>query len=168
MPLPIAHGLLGASLISLIHPNADAKNWKPLLIGFILANTPDLDFVGSICFGWSNFHRGITHSLFFAVLVSGFIFFLLRQKNRLIPLAYSAAFLSHTLLDFSAAKNGAVRLLIPFDYDAYRLGLISFSELTQGFIFSEMFYFSLIEFLVFVPILLFSIVIARKKNSFDI
>ncbi len=92
MPLPIAHGLVGASLVTLIHPNADLRNWKPLLIGFFLANSPDLDFAGSLLLGWHDFHRGFTHSLLFAALVSGLIFILLRQKNLLIPLAYSAAF----------------------------------------------------------------------------
>ncbi|MEO6589215.1 MAG: metal-dependent hydrolase [Pyrinomonadaceae bacterium] len=167
MPLPIAHGLVGASLVSLIHPTANSKNWKPLLIGFVLANSPDLDFAGSIFFGLHGFHRGFIHSLFFAVLVAGLIFILLRKNNLLIPLAYSAAFFSHTILDYITAKSGGVRLFSPFDYTAYKLGLISFSELTRGIIFSDIFYFSLFEILVLVPLFLTAIFIVKKKNLFS-
>lgn len=162
MPLPIAHGLVGASAVALIYPNAVLKNWKPLLLGFILANCPDLDFVFSFMLGWYGFHRGFTYSLLFAFLVSGVIFILLRHRNWRIPLAYSAAFLSHTILDYTSAKSGAVRLFIPFDNNPYGLGLISFSELSRGFVTQDMLYFSLIEFTVFAPIFLATIFITRK------
>ena len=162
MPLPIAHGLVGASAVALIYPNANLKHWKPLLLGFILANCPDLDFVFSFMFGWHDFHRGFTHSLLFAFLVSSVTFILLRHQNWRIPLAYSAAFLSHTILDYSGAKSGAVRLLIPFDNNPYGLGLISFSELSRGFVIQDMLYFSLVEVAIFAPIFLAIIFITRK------
>lgn len=162
MPLPIAHGLLGASIVALIHPNADLKNWKPLLAGFILGNCPDLDFGFLFLLGWRGFHRGFTHSLLFAFLVAGVIFILLRHRNWKIPLAYSAAFLSHTILDYLTSTSGGVRLFLPFDYSQYRLGLISFSELSRGLVIREMLYFSLIEALVFVPLFLSAIFIKRK------
>ena len=161
MPLPIAHGLVGASLVALIHPTAEIKNWKPLLWGFLLANSPDLDFAFSFLFGWENFHRGISHSLFFAFLVSALIFVFLRRENRRIPLAYSLAFLSHTLLDFVASSTGAVRLLLPFDDGRYALGWFGFSELTRGLIISDMLRFTIIEVLIFVPV--FFIVLRAKK-----
>lgn len=154
MPLPIAHGLIGASLVGLIHPKADFKNWRPILIAFVLANSPDLDFFGSFFFGLKDFHRGITHSIFFALVISAFLFLLMRNQNRRVPLAYSTAFLSHTILDFLFAESGAVRLFIPFDYNAYRFGLISFSKLQNGFNKSDLIKFSIIETLVFTPIFL--------------
>lgn len=162
MPLPIAHGLVGASVVTVIHPKTDLKNWKPLLIGFILANCPDLDFVFSATLGWRGFHRGFTHSLMFAFLVSSVIFIWLRDRNWRIPLAYSAAFLSHTVLDYLSAKNGAVRLLMPFDNNPYGLGLISFSELSRGFVIEDLFYFSLVEIAVFAPIFLATMFIKQK------
>lgn len=152
MPLPIAHGLVGVSLVRLIHPNANLKNWQPLLIGFILANCPDLDFIGSYLFGWQDFHRGISHSLFFAFLISAGFFLIFRNQNWRVPLAFSAAFLSHTILDFLFAKSGAVRLLIPFDYNTYKLGLLSFSEITRGFNSEDLIKFSIFEILVFAPL----------------
>jgi membrane-bound metal-dependent hydrolase YbcI (DUF457 family) len=167
MPLPIAHGLVGASIVSLVHPNADLKKWQPLLFGFVLANTPDLDFVFTFVFGWHGFHRGFTHSLVFAALIAAVFFALLHKRNWQIPLAYSAAFLSHTILDFISAKSGGIRLLIPFDYNSYRLGLISFSELTRGFLILDMLYFSLIETLMYVPLFVFTLFIREKKNQFE-
>lgn len=164
MPLPIAHGLVGAIAIALIHPNATLKNWKPLLLGFTLANCPDLDFVFSFLLGWQGFHRGFTHSLLFAFLVSSMIFILLRHQNRQIPLAFSAAFLSHTILDYSSARSGAVRLLTPFNDKPYGLRLISFSELSRGFVIQDMLYFSLIEAAIFVPIF-FAVIFYSWKNT---
>lgn len=161
MPLPIAHGLIGASLVALVHPTADIKNWKPLLYGFLLANSPDLDFAFAFLFGWTNFHRGISHSLVFALSVGALIFVVLRRENWRVPLAYALAFLSHTLLDFAASSDGAVRLLTPFDDGKYALGWFGFSELTRGFIISDMLYYSVIETLIFVPV--FFIALRAKK-----
>lgn len=163
MPLPIAHGLFGASLIALIHPSAKITNWKPLCWGFLLANSPDLDFAFAFLFGWKDFHRGISHSLVFALFVGALIFVFLRKKNWRIPLAYGFAFLSHTLLDFAAARAGAVRLLTPFDNGEYALGWFGFSELTRGLIILDMLRFSVIEALIFVPV--FFIVLRAKKFS---
>lgn len=152
MPLPIAHGLFGASVVALVHPTAAVKNWKPMLYGFLLANAPDMDFAGSFLFGWTNFHRGISHSLFFAALIGAIIFVFLRGENWRVPTAYTLAFLSHTLLDFIAGNDGAVRLLLPFDDERFALGWFGFSELTHGFVISEMLWFSFVEALIFVPI----------------
>jgi len=161
MPLPIAHGLVGASLVALTHPSAKIKNWKPLLWGFLLANSPDLDFAFTFLFGWKNFHRGISHSLFFALLVGALIFVFGRRENWRASLAYALAFLSHTLLDFVAAGSGAVRLLTPFDDGKYGLGWFGFSELTRGLLISDMLRFSMIEALILVPV--FFIVLLAKK-----
>jgi membrane-bound metal-dependent hydrolase YbcI (DUF457 family) len=163
MPLPIAHGLVGASLVALLHPSADLKNWKLTLWGFLLANSPDLDFAFALLFGWKNFHRGISHSLFFAFFIGVLIFVFLRRQNWRIPLTYALAFLSHTLLDFVAASDGAVRLLTPLDDGKYALGWFGFSELTRGLIISDMLRFSIIEALIFVPV--FFIVLRAKKFS---
>jgi membrane-bound metal-dependent hydrolase YbcI (DUF457 family) len=163
MPLPIAHGLVGASLVALIHPSAEIKNWKPLLWGFLLANSPDLDFAFTFLFGWRNFHRGISHSLVFAFFVGALLFVFLRRKNWRIPFAYALAFLSHTLLDFISASDGAVRLLKPLHEGKYALGWFGFSELTGGLVISDMLHFSIIETLIFVPV--FFIILLAKKFS---
>lgn len=162
MPLPIAHGLVGASLVALIHPSADIKNWKPLFWGFLLANSPDVDFAFSFLFGWKDFHRGITHSLFFSLIIGALFFVFLRRENWRIPLAYSVAFLSHTLLDFVTSSDGSVRLLLPFDNGKYALDWFGFFELSRGLIISDMLRLSIIEALIFVP--LFYVVLGVKKS----
>jgi membrane-bound metal-dependent hydrolase YbcI (DUF457 family) len=162
MPLPIAHGLIGASIVGLIHPKAGLKNWLPLAVGFVLGNAPDFDFAFEWFLGWRGFHRGFFHSLFFAFLVAGMIFFLLRRQHWRIPLAYSLAFLSHTILDYSCSSRGAVRILIPFDNEVYGLGLISFSELKRGLIWSDMLHFTQIEIIIFVPLFALLLFIKHK------
>lgn len=161
MPLPIAHGLAGASIIALVHPKGDVKNWKPLLLGFVLANCPDLDLGFQFLFGGRGFHRGFTHSIFFAFLVGVAIFVWFRREHWRIPLAYSSAFLSHTILDFVSANSGAVRILMPFSNKPYGLGAISFSELSRGFLISDMLYFSAIEALIFIPLFLIALFVRR-------
>lgn len=165
MPLPIAHGLVGASIVALVHPNANLKNWKPLLIAFILANCADLDFGFSIMFGWQGFHRGLTHSFLFAFIVACVIFIFLRRLNWKIPLAYSVAFLSHTILDYLSSKRGGVRLLTPFDNTSYGFGQISFSELSRGIILQDIIYFSIIEMAVFTPIFIIVVVSFMKIKN---
>lgn len=164
MPLPIAHGLVGAALVRLIYPKADFENWKPIVIGFVLANCPDLDFIGSFLFGLKGFHRGFSHSLFFACIVSAILFLSLKNQNWRAPCAFSAAFLSHTLLDFLFAESGGVRLLIPFDYNAYKLGAISFSELSGGFNAKDIVTFSIIETLIFAPVFLTTHFLVKRRS----
>ena len=112
-------------------------------------------------FGWKDFHRGLSHSLFIAFLLGASLFVFRRRENWRIPLAYALAFLSHTLLDFVAASHGAVRLLTPLDDGGYALGWFGFSELTRGFLVADMLRFTVIETLIFVPV--FCILLLAKK-----
>src|SRR2546421_11840825 len=66
MPLPLAHGLIGASIVAITLPEASpVGNWKPLLLGAAISITPDFDF-----FLANSWHRGFTHSLIFAAVIS--------------------------------------------------------------------------------------------------
>lgn len=162
MALPIAHGLVGAGIVALIHPNADLKKWKPLMLGFLLANAPDLDFIFLFLFGWRNYHRGFTHSILFALLVGAVFFLIMRREKWQIPLAYSLAYLSHTILDFATSNIGAVRLFAPVDRTPYSLGLVSFFELKRGLVIADMLYISAIEVLIFVPLFFLTLFVARR------
>lgn len=162
MPLPIAHGIVGASIVALVHPKADFKNWKPLLYGFLLANAPDLDFAFVFLFGWTHFHRSLTHSLFFAALVGAAFFVALRRRNWRVPLAFSLAYLSHTILDLTFTSAG-VLLLAPFDNTVFSFKLIPFPQIA-GFAAARMLFVSLVETVVFVPVLLAILLVKRTSR----
>ena len=116
MPLPIAHGLFGASVIAWLHPqSAPNRKYRPLLIGALLANAADLDFLLVFVLQSEAWHRGFSHSIAFALLVYA-VFAVALGKSRLqVAIAYGLAFASHGFLDFVTTKEGGgVELLWPF------------------------------------------------------
>lgn len=97
-----------------------------LFVGIILTVLPDLDVIGfklGIPYGHMFGHRGFSHSLFFAAVVSGFTAGLISrsQGGRVIPL-WLFLFLcmaSHGLLD--ALTNGGlgIAFLSPFSEERF-------------------------------------------------
>ena len=71
MPLPIAHGVLGASiLVAVREPRDKTPLHHTLLLGFLLGNLPDVDLVLAWLLGWgAEAHGGWTHSFFFAAVI---------------------------------------------------------------------------------------------------
>ncbi|MCA1593205.1 MAG: metal-dependent hydrolase [Acidobacteria bacterium] len=119
MPLPIAHGLLGASIVAAVHPDApftDGRRFRlPLMVGALLANCPDADFLLVWALHDRSWHRGFTHSLVFALVVSLLLLAYLGRSRTRAALAYGLAFTSHGVLDFITTKvGGGVKLLLPF------------------------------------------------------
>jgi membrane-bound metal-dependent hydrolase YbcI (DUF457 family) len=163
MPLPISHGLIGASTVALWRPyGLVSVDWPHLIFGAFLAISPDFDFFlvwGLHMRGW---HRGFTHSILMAVIVTILMLVTLGFSQIKNALAYGTAFLSHGLLDFATTKiGGGVKLLWPFLDNRFKLGLIGFSEFPYGFSVSEVVKSILIELLVFGPVLLL-ILLLRK------
>lgn len=156
MPLPIAHGLVGASAAALWRPRERlAADWYKLALAAFLAVSPDFDFL--LVWGWHmrGVHRGFTHSILMAVLVTLLMLGALGLSQMKAALAYGSAFLSHTLLDFSTTKiGGGVKLFWPFLDDRFKLGLIGFSDFPKGFSLSSAARACLLELLVFAPVLL--------------
>ena len=64
MPLPVAHGLVGASVFAALRPANELGGWKWLAFGAFLGVAPDFDFalnwLGISAGGW---HHGFTHSI---------------------------------------------------------------------------------------------------------
>ena len=129
MPLPIAHGLLGASVVAAVHPRPTKRFFIPLLAGALLANAADADFALVFILRSKSWHRGFTHSIAFALLV-WLVFVLSLGLRRLRPaIAYGLAFASHGLLDYITTKvGGGVELLWPFSSARLVLGLVGLSE----------------------------------------
>ena len=164
MPLPFAHGLLGASIVGAIHPKPFDKYLLPAFIGGFLANVADFDFLLVFLFYSKEFHRGFTHSIFFSVLVGAcFLLFLGRKKYR-EALAYSMAFASHFILDFITTKiGGGLEIYFPFSKERFGLGLIGLSEVPSKLSIYEIFLTIGLELIIFAPI--FLIVYFLKKDK---
>ncbi|MGI8656440.1 MAG: metal-dependent hydrolase [Pyrinomonadaceae bacterium] len=172
MPLPIAHGLVGATIVALGRPQSTLnRDWHVLLLGSVFAISPDFDFflIRGLHFG-RGLHRGFSHSILAAFIVTASMLAVLGISHLRNVLALGAAFLSHGLLDFLTTKRGGgVELLWPFLRERFKSGLIGFSEFPVGFSLKEVIKASLIELVVFVPILLAVLLIRelmfRSLNS---
>jgi inner membrane protein len=123
MPMPIAHSLVGASLVAAVLPREGrVRYWAALAAGAVLANAADLDFILSFLLRSRGWHRGFTHSLAFALVVFLCLFAALGRRRAREAVAFGLAYASHSLLDFATTlAGGGVELWWPFSAD--RLGL---------------------------------------------
>jgi membrane-bound metal-dependent hydrolase YbcI (DUF457 family) len=159
MPLPVAHGLLGAAVVAVTHERAAVRRGWPLLVGAALALTPDVDFL-------LRAHRTYTHSLAFALVVGGALRLTLGRGRARAATAYGLAFLSHSLLDFATTEQGkGVMLLWPFSHAWLKLGVLGFSEAPSGFPLTRVLERGLLEAAVFVPVLLGALFLRRRTPA---
>ena len=131
MPLPVAHALVGASVVAAWQPKgALSRDWKPLVYGAALAITPDLDLALLWSLGLStSWHRSFTHSIAFAVAVGCLVAVAVGRSRIREAIAYGSALLSHGLLDFLATKKyPGVELFWPVSTHRFKLGLSGISE----------------------------------------
>ena len=163
MPLPIAHGLLGASIIAAAHPQPTNRYFLPLVTGMFLANAADADFLLVILFNSRAWHRSFSHSIILALIVGlGLILLLGRQRIR-EALVYGLAFASHGILDFLTTKEGSgVELLWPFS--SARLGLRWFglSELPSKLPALGIVKALAFEFLLFAPLFVLTLYLRNR------
>jgi membrane-bound metal-dependent hydrolase YbcI (DUF457 family) len=131
MPLPVAHGLLGAAIVATTRKNFSfRKDWLALLLGATLAVIPDLDLVLSWILGYSiKTHGGFTHSIIFSLAAGFLACLLMREKNARGFTTYSLATLSHGILDVVTRKEfGGSALLWPVSLQKFRLGWFDYFE----------------------------------------
>ncbi|MFT5260985.1 MAG: inner membrane protein [Saprospiraceae bacterium] len=120
--VPLALGLgLGKQLIPT----------RLMLLGMLLSVLPDLD-VAMLMLGvpWSSVyaHRGFSHSISFALLISGLILFYWQGQNTrgnkgeplMVFVFCFVVLLSHTFLDALTWGGQGVALLWPFDHARFR------------------------------------------------
>lgn len=161
MPLPIAHGFLGASIVAAIHPNPTRNRALPLFIGAFLALTADFDFGFSVFLGLHGWHRGFTHSLSFGLVFTLALMIFFGRKHLREAVAYGLAYTSHCILDFATTqKGGGVELLFPFTNDRFGLRWFGLSEIPSRLSFIEILGTIGLEFLIFAPI--FALVFWRR------
>lgn len=166
MPLPIAHGLLGASIIAAVYPKPfKFRYYLPILAGAILANTPDFDFLLVFATHNKDWHRGFTHSIAFSIVVGLLFYFYFGQNEWRKALAFSLAFASHFILDFLTTDiGGGIELLFPLTSEKFGLRWFGLSEYPSRMSVLEIISALAIEIVVFSSLFLL-IVLAKKKSK---
>ena len=145
MPTVISHSIVAAGIARWFH---FANKRKLLFAAILLAAIPDFDTILMGIFGHDSIfrHRGIMHSILFAVCTSGLATLLFHRKHwierrnvwKLFGLFFIFAF-SHPLLDgFSTGGYIGVAYLAPFDNTRYVLGdLLPLAPLDPGRLFTS-------------------------------
>lgn len=162
MPLPVAHGLLGASLVAAIHPQPTKRYFIPLLFGAFLANAADFDFALVFIQDSKTWHRGFSHSISLALII-GLFFVLFLGKHRIREaIAYGLAFASHGVLDYITTKEGGgVELFWPFSSERLVFGWVGLSELPSRLPAIEIIKALVVEFVLFAPLLMLIIILKK-------
>lgn len=115
MPLPIAHALVGATVVVAIRPSGQSDQWKPLLVGAFLGVCPDFDYaLNWFRISGGGWHHGFTHSIAFAFLLGLTMAIVSRQRIARSFVVFSAAAASPTLLDLMITESYGVALWWPF------------------------------------------------------
>lgn len=164
--MPVAHGLLGASIVAALLPPAPLSvRWiKPFLFGGILANAADLDFLLVFALDSKAWHRGFTHSILFALLILGLFIFYYGKLRRREGAAFGLAYASHTVLDFLTTRTGGAELFFPFSNERFGARWFGLSEAPSQMTVFEIVQALSIEFAIFFSLLL--IVLTIRKIIF--
>lgn len=122
--MPLAHGLLGATVAAAVLPGETAprERRRAILLGALLGVSPDFDYLLNLVPGLGGgWHHGFTHSLAFALLAGLVAAAFTRAPAHVWGAACGLAVLSHTLLDFALTESRGVELLWPLSPRRFRL-----------------------------------------------
>ena len=164
MPLPIAHGLLGASIVAALHQEPTRIRYSmSLVVGALLANAADLDFLLVAGLGSKAWHRSFTHSIVFSLVICLLFIVILGNRQFRNAMAYGLAFTSHGCLDYLTSKNGGgVELLWPLSKAKFILGWWGLSEVPSQFTRMEIVGALAVETALF-SLLLIAILLLRRS-----
>lgn len=123
MPMPLAHGLLGATVAVVATGRRTTPGlWRVLVAGAVLGVCPDFDYLLNIVPGLGGgWHHSFTHSFTFALVAGLTGAALTRDLSRAWVAACALAVLSHTLLDFALTESRGVELFWPLSARRFRL-----------------------------------------------
>lgn len=132
MALPLAHGLLGASIIVSFVPYVSLRrDWRPLLTGALVALLPDFDYIFYLGLQLGDsWHRSFSHSILFALVVGIVASSMTAATSMKAVLVYSLAIVSHPILDALTTKGGGgVEFFWPISNHRYRFGVVDYPDL---------------------------------------
>lgn len=171
MSFPVAHGLLGATVVAALTPDLSLKrDWGRLLLGAAVACLPDLDYFILIkLFHFQHsWHRGPTHSVTFALAVGTLAALLARGPFLRQALTFWAAAASHGILDLFN-RYDPVEILWPLTKTRYAFDVRPYYNYPQmraertPLELASMAKVCLLEAAVFVPV--FLLVVALKLRA---
>lgn len=122
MSLPLGHAALGLTAYDLTTNAGEVsvfRQWEILAVVVILSNLPDIDILLGLLYSGNGelFHRGPTHSLFFACFL-GMLYAVSAHKWKVLPsigFLYSFLLIStHLLADF-VFTDAPISLYWPFE-----------------------------------------------------
>ena len=173
MPLPVGHAIIGASIVVASRTGPlDGRDWWAVLLGAALAVCPDFDIFPIWLFNLDgNSHRGLSHSILLAVALGPLASLLTRSAGGRRGMVYFLAALSHGLADTLVSKREVgVQLLWPLPY-RFRLGLFDYFAplidpryMSASAFVNRLFWVSLVEAVLFAPLLLAAVLISRAKS----
>jgi membrane-bound metal-dependent hydrolase YbcI (DUF457 family) len=167
VPLPVAHGLVGATVVAALLPSSQSRLGKPLLIGAFLAVSPDFDYaLNWLRVSGGGWHHGFTHSIPFALVIGLVTVIALRDSKPWSFFIFSAAFAAHTLLDYILTESRGVALWWPFTNHRYKLRLpnpidYAWSDDSLWATTVDILKISLSELAIFAPLLLVILLVRR-------
>jgi membrane-bound metal-dependent hydrolase YbcI (DUF457 family) len=167
MPLPLAHSLIGATVAAALDKGAEVR-WRLLCLCGFLAVCPDFDYLLNwLRVGRGGWHHGFTHSIVFAIFVGAITAVVCRWRSVRGYIVFSAATVSHTLLDYVITESRGVALWWPFTDHRYKLRIpnpidytLSNSSLWEATV--DVLRICLVELIVFAPLLLLVILLRRS------
>jgi len=172
MPLPLAHGLLGATVAAAALPRETPPRdfRRALLVAASLGVLPDFDYALNLFRppggGW---HHGFTHSLLFALFAGLLAAVVSRERRRAFVAAFLLAAVSHTLLDLLLTESRGVELFWPFSARRFRLNFpnpidYSWSQTSPRAAAPDVLKICALEFLLFAPPLAFVLFLKRRRR----
>src|SRR6185436_6443435 len=166
--LPVAHGLMGSTMVASLASDPRSHNSRDLFLGALLGIAPDFDYaihyVPGLGGGW---HHGFTHSIIFGCLV-GFLMSLCFGGVKLrSTVVYGLAIISHPILDFFFTESRGIELLWPFTPKRFRLMVPSPIEYEWSSSFStavfDLLKISFLELMIFGPIFVFVLWLRHRR-----
>tara|TARA_Y100000996_G_C22397717_1_gene591849 strand:+ start:21 stop:554 length:534 start_codon:yes stop_codon:yes gene_type:complete len=170
MPTIISHSLIGVFASKIFKISHKPKFW---ILSLICPVLPDVDMIGyylGVPYDHLFGHRGISHSIFFSLLIGFFVYFLFFRKENLskfksfvIFIYFSFITMSHLLLDMFTNATHGIPFFAPFHNTRYFFPYtpINAPSLNIEYFFREQFFEVLIGELILILISILALLLIK-------